>query len=92
MTAVVAQPLTGMALAAEDGYWLTEGWILLSIVLYLITEAFWLPVIWMQMRMRDLAAAAATIREPPPRSYYRSSGSGSPSAFPLSARCRRSSG
>jgi uncharacterized membrane protein len=67
----VVQPLTGMALAAEDGYALTEGWILLSIVLYLVTGAFWLPVVWMQMRMRDLAAAAAAMREPLPRSYHR---------------------
>ena len=42
-TAVVAQPLTGVWLALHVGYPLTEGWILLSVFLYLLTGAFWLP-------------------------------------------------
>jgi len=70
-TAVVAQPATGIALAAEAGYSLGDGWILLSILLYLFTGAFWLPVVWMQIRMRDIAAAAALARQALPRSYYR---------------------
>lgn len=57
-TAVVAQPITGTLLAWQAGYSLFEGWIVWSIALYLVTGAFWLPVVWMQMRMRDLAADA----------------------------------
>ena len=53
------------------GYPLGEGWIVLSILLYLVTGAFWLPVVLMQMRMRDLAAAAARAAEPLPRQYHR---------------------
>jgi uncharacterized membrane protein len=70
-TAVVAQPITGVALAAEGGYSLREGWILVSIGLYVITGIFWLPVVWMQMRMRDLADPAKARGSPRPRSYYR---------------------
>jgi uncharacterized membrane protein len=70
-TAVVAQPVTGVALAHISGYPLGEGWIVLSILLYLFTGAFWLPVVWMQMRMRDLAAAAARNGEKLPREYHR---------------------
>ena len=70
-TAVVAQPATGLALAAEGGYSLSEGWILVSIALYVITGVFWLPVVWMQMRMRDLANTAKSRGAPLPRSYYR---------------------
>ena len=55
-TAVVAQPITGVALAWYTGWSLWEGWLALSILLYFVTGAFWLPVVWMQMRMRDLAA------------------------------------
>src|SRR3954451_22290179 len=47
-SAVVAQPVTGVLLAHAAGYSLSEGWILLSIGLYLVTGAFWLPVVWMQ--------------------------------------------
>ena len=35
-TAVVAQPLTGIALAHEAGYSLGESWIVLSIILYFV--------------------------------------------------------
>jgi uncharacterized membrane protein len=58
-TAVVAQPITGVLLARTAGYSLTEGWILLSVGLYLLTGAFWLPVVWIQIRLRDLAGVAA---------------------------------
>lgn len=70
-TAVVAQPVTGVLLARWVGYSLTEGWIVASIALYLLTGAFWLPVVWMQSRMRDLAAAAAAAGEPLPAEYRR---------------------
>jgi uncharacterized membrane protein len=70
-TAVVAQPVTGVWLALHAGYPLTEGWILVSVFLYLLTGAFWLPVVWMQMRMRDLAAAAARDGAPLPADYHR---------------------
>ncbi len=70
-TAVVAQPVTGVLLARMAGYSLTEGWILASIALYLFTGAFWLPVVWMQSRMRALAAAAAGSGDPLPAEYHR---------------------
>jgi uncharacterized membrane protein len=70
-TAVVAQPITGVLLAWAAGHSLTDGWIVLSNLLYLVTGAFWLPVVWMQMRMRDLAAAAAHEGRPLPEAYHR---------------------
>lgn len=70
-TAVVIQPLTGVALAWYMGWSLWEGWLALSIVLYLVTGVFWLPVVWMQMRMRDLANQAATAGTQLPAEYHR---------------------
>jgi uncharacterized membrane protein len=70
-TAVVAQPVTGLLLAWKVGYALSDGWIALSMLLYLVTGAFWLPVVWMQMRMRDLACAAAREATPLPPEYHR---------------------
>lgn len=70
-TAVIAQPLTGIGLIHAAGYDWREGWIVASIVLYLVTGAFWLPVVFMQMRMRDLARAAADTGTPLPRLYHR---------------------
>jgi uncharacterized membrane protein len=70
-TAVVAQPITGVLLAQNVGYSLLDGWIAWSIVLYFVTGAFWLPVVWMQIRMRDLAAAALRENRPLPPQYHR---------------------
>lgn len=70
-TAVIAQPVTGLLLAHSVGYPLGEGWIVASIALYLLTGALWLPVVWMQSRMRDLAAAAVAAGEALPAAYHR---------------------
>ena len=70
-TAVVAQPITGVLLANEVGYPLTSGWIMVSVGLYLWTGAWWLPVVWMQGRMRRIALAASEAGQPLPRDYHR---------------------
>jgi uncharacterized membrane protein len=57
-TAVVVQPLTGWAMAAMVGFSTYHFWIKATLVLYVFVGLCWLPVVWMQMRMRDLAAAA----------------------------------
>jgi uncharacterized membrane protein len=69
-TAVVAQPITGLLLARTVGWPVLEGWILASLGLYAVLGGLWLPVVWMQLRMRRLAAAAAAIGEPLPAAYH----------------------
>ena len=70
-TAVVAQPVTGTLLALDRGYPIFEGWIALSLALYLITGLFWLPVVFIQMRLRDHARAAVRTSSPLPPDYHR---------------------
>jgi uncharacterized membrane protein len=70
-TAAVAQPITGYWLARRIGWSFAEGWLLLSILLYVVTGLFWLPVVWLQMRLRDIAAQAARSRQPLPDRYFR---------------------
>jgi uncharacterized membrane protein len=70
-TAVVAQPVTGILLVRNVGYSLFDAWILWSIILYIITGLFWLPVVWMQMRLRELAASAARDGTELPAGYHR---------------------
>lgn len=70
-SAVVVQPITGVLLAQALGWRLDEGWIVLSLALYVLTGAFWLPVVWMQRRMRDLASEAARTGAALPESYRR---------------------
>jgi uncharacterized membrane protein len=70
-TAVVAQPVTGLLLASRTGWPLDTPWILASLILYGVAGAFWLPVVWIQKRMRDLARAAAASDAPLPPAYHR---------------------
>jgi len=70
-TAVVLQPITGIWLAHLVGWPLDEGWIVLSIALYALTGLFWLPVVWIQIRLRDLARDAVRTQAPLPARYFR---------------------
>jgi uncharacterized membrane protein len=56
--AIVVQALTGVALAKIAGFPLLSGWVLAAIMLYCAAGACWLPVVWLQIRMRDLARQA----------------------------------
>jgi uncharacterized membrane protein len=57
-TTVVFQPLSGFYLMWRAGFAPSSTWIAWSIALYLVAGACWLPVVWLQVRMRDLALAA----------------------------------
>ncbi|MDB5581186.1 MAG: hypothetical protein JWR80_6362 [Bradyrhizobium sp.] len=61
--AIVVQPLSGLFLARLVGYPLGSSWILWSFLLYLLAGACWLPVVWLQIRMRKLAERAQTVPE-----------------------------
>jgi len=69
--AVVLQLITGVRLAQILGYPLMSGWVGLSLVLYVLIGAFWIPVVWMQMRMHILAVGAVRMGAPLPRAYHR---------------------
>jgi len=70
-TAVVAQPLTGAWLAHLIGWRLSEGWLVLSLGLYVLTGACWLPVVWIQLKLRDLAREAAAAGTNLPDRFHR---------------------
>ena len=70
-TAVVVQPLTGLMLIFLQGYSLTEPWLVAAYGLYVLTGVCWLPVVWLQLRMKALAARAASEGEALPALYDR---------------------
>ena len=70
-TAVIAQPVTGYGLAEITGVALWEGWLGLALILYGMAGVFWLPVVWIQARMRDLARDAARAGRELPPAYHR---------------------
>lgn len=68
--AVVVQPITGAALAWHLGYPLSEGWIAIALALYVAVGLCWLPVIWIQTRLRDIATATARQGSALPPQYF----------------------
>jgi uncharacterized membrane protein len=69
--AVIVQPLTGVWLAHLAGFPYSSTWLAVSIALYVVAGVCWLPVLWIQVRMRDLAAEAAAERTALPDAYRR---------------------
>lgn len=70
-SAVVIQPVTGLWLAHLAGWPLSEGWVALSLALYVMVGVFWLPVVWIQHRMHTLAKQAAEAGQSLPPAYVR---------------------
>lgn len=70
-TSGIVQPLTGMILVYLAGYDPFSPWLLWSYVLYTLAFACWAPVVWLQIRIRDMAAQAAAKSQNLPANYYR---------------------
>lgn len=68
---IILQPLTGFYLMHLAGYPLSSRWILWSIVLYFVAGACWLPVVWLQMRMRNFARDAVKSNSELPAIFWR---------------------
>jgi uncharacterized membrane protein len=69
--AAILQPLTGFALASAAGFSLRSHWLLFALVLYVFVGACWIPVVWLQLRMRDLARESAAMAQPLGPLYHR---------------------
>ncbi len=65
------QPISGVAMMHLAGWPLTTPWLLWSIVLYGVTGALWLPVVWLQMRMARMAGDAVRNHHRLPDLYWR---------------------
>lgn len=70
-TAAAFQPITGYLLAKSIGWSLTEGWVFLSLFLYIFVGIFWLPVVWIQIKLRDIARVAAISATELPPEWFR---------------------
>ena len=68
---MIAQPATGFYLIHLAGFPLQTPWIKWSIVLFVIALLCWLPVVWLQMKMRDIAAEAMQQAAPLPAQFWR---------------------
>jgi uncharacterized membrane protein len=69
--AVILQPLTGFYMVHMAGIPLQTKWVIWSTILYGIAIACWLPVVWIQIKMRNLASEAVHHAFSLPTAYWR---------------------
>ncbi|MDB5798041.1 MAG: hypothetical protein JWP36_1943 [Paucimonas sp.] len=67
---IIIQPLTGLYMMHLAQIPLTSKWIMWSFALYFLAGACWLPVVWIQIKMRNLAEAAVQAGQPLPQQYW----------------------
>jgi uncharacterized membrane protein len=68
---IILQPVTGLYLIHLAGFPLNSTWIVVSVALYFLAGAAWLPVVWMQIKMRDMAIAANANGTELPQRYWK---------------------
>lgn len=68
---VIFQPISGLWMVYLLHYPLTTPWIMLSLVLYALAGACWLPVVWLQIQMRRLSEHALATQTELPALYWR---------------------
>jgi uncharacterized membrane protein len=56
----IVQPVTGVLLAHWAGWPLSTPWLAVSIGLFVLAGLCWLPVLWLQLRLAEMAEAASS--------------------------------
>ena len=69
--AVIIQPISGVLLMNILNIPLNTSWLLISLGLYVLAGACWLPVVWLQYKMRNLSADASANNQALPKQYWR---------------------
>jgi uncharacterized membrane protein len=70
LSAVILQPLSGGILMILSATSVTERWLIASLALYAVAGMFWIPVVFMQIEMRNLARQAAARGGALPERYF----------------------
>lgn len=60
LPAVIVQPVTGIWMIWRAGLDLAAPWLGLSYALYVLAGLCWLPVVWLQIRMKRMLEAKAS--------------------------------
>ena len=68
---VIFQPISGIWMAHIIGLPLTTPWIMLSIILYIIAGACWLPVVYLQIKMKRISYDAWKSQQQLPKIYWK---------------------
>jgi uncharacterized membrane protein len=68
---VIIQPVSGIAMAYLSGWPMNASWLLWTYALYALAALCWLPVVWLQMQMRNMASNASANSAELPALFWR---------------------
>jgi uncharacterized membrane protein len=68
--AVLIQFITGFFLMKDQGFSFSDNWLLLAVCLYFFAGICWVPVVWMQIKMRNIAKLSVENKKPLPPTYW----------------------
>jgi uncharacterized membrane protein len=69
LPAGMTQIVTGLALMHLEGFALSDRWLTQALCLFTLALACWLPVVWLQIRLRDMLVNAAASNTPLPAQF-----------------------
>ena len=68
--AVIFQPLSGLYMVYAAGIQMNAPWLIAAVILYVFAGLCWLPVVWIQIKMKRLAETALAENQPLPVLYW----------------------
>ncbi len=69
--AVILQPLSGAWLVSKGGYHWSDLWLTLTVAIYVTAGVCWLPVVWIQIKLKNMVISSMRSGEALPQRYHR---------------------
>ncbi len=71
LPAVITQLTTGAWLVWKSGYHWADFWLISTYAIYVIAGLCWLPVVWIQIKLRNILMQCATTQSALPPLYFK---------------------
>ena len=69
--AVIIQPISGAWLVWKAGFDWDSTWLVITYIIYGVAALCWLPVVWLQIKMKNMLMACAQNNTDVPDCYHR---------------------
>ncbi len=71
LPAVIIQPLSGVALVHMGGFAWNDFWLTTTYAIYLIAGLCWIPVVWIQIQLKNMVMDSINNKTELPARYHR---------------------
>lgn len=69
--AAITQVASGAWLVWKSGYQWTDHWLIMTYALYALAGLCWLPVVWIQIKLRNMLMECVANKSPLPDTYFK---------------------